>query len=370
VAVSHGPASYVLPALAYRLEGGDAFDRLWALRIGSALMSALAVLFVFGTLRELIPSARWPAVAGALLVAFQPMWGFMSGTVNADIGVNLAGSALLYLLVRVLRRGLTARRFAAIAVVVVLGVLAKGTMFAFVPALLAALAILAWRHRATLRVRLSPRVVAAFAIPGAVAFAAAAGAMDALGRPLFVAPNGAGPVEAGVSPSGVLSYVWQFYLPKLPFMSDIFTAPDSPAFTVYIRRGFGAFGWLSVNLPSWALYVIAATIFALVVLAVRTVLIRRDAVRERAPELAVLALAFMCVAAFSHIAFVRVNPSGEILEQGRYLFPAATSAAVFAVGACYGLGRRWAPVAATVLVTAMMVLSGLSQLFVLTSYYA
>ena len=44
-----------------------------------------------------------------LLVAFQPMFGFISGAINNDNGVNAAAAAIAYLLIRGLRRGLTWR---------------------------------------------------------------------------------------------------------------------------------------------------------------------------------------------------------------------------------------------------------------------
>jgi hypothetical protein len=40
-----------------------------------------------------------------------------------------------------------------------------------------------------------------------------------------------------------------------------------------------------------------------------------------------------------------------------------------AVGACFGAGRRYAPLLATGLVTAMMLFSAAAQLFVFTGYF-
>ena len=43
----------------------------------------------------------------ALLVAYEPMYGFVSGIVNNDVGVNAVAAALELLLIRLLRRGIT-----------------------------------------------------------------------------------------------------------------------------------------------------------------------------------------------------------------------------------------------------------------------
>ena len=46
-------------------------------------------------------------MAAGLLVAFHPMFGFISGAVNNDNGINAAAALALYLVIRALRRGLT-----------------------------------------------------------------------------------------------------------------------------------------------------------------------------------------------------------------------------------------------------------------------
>ena len=54
-----------------------------------------------------------------------------------------------------------------------------------------------------------------------------------------------------------LNYVWQFYLPRLPFLSRFRTTPDLPAYDIWLRQGTGSFGWLSCACPDW-LYPAAA----------------------------------------------------------------------------------------------------------------
>ena len=56
-------------------------------------MGALTVLLVFLFLRELLPARAWAWSTGALLAAFQPMFGFMSGGVNNDNLLYLAATA-------------------------------------------------------------------------------------------------------------------------------------------------------------------------------------------------------------------------------------------------------------------------------------
>jgi hypothetical protein len=260
---------------------------------------------------------------------------------------------------------MTARLAAAISVTFVLGVLAKATMLAFAPVVAVALAVVAWRRQATLK------AWATLAATFAVSVGAWAVLASVLDRNLLPLPPEAGPGSAGVGIGGTLSYLWQVFFPPLPFMHDIYLGPGVvPAWLVYIERTWGTFGWVSINFTSWVFDLIGIATGLAILLAIRAAVRYRAAIRARAAELTVLALGFASVALLAHLAFVHVTPSLDVSEQGRYLFPAITTAAVGAVGACYGLGRRLAPVGATALVGAIMLLGVFSQLFVLVSYYA
>ncbi len=148
---AHAPLYYSLLIPGYVAgRGGGVFTSLFWMRLTSALLGAIVVLATFLTLRELLPSRPVLAVAGGLLVAFQPMFSFLAGAVNNDNGVNAMAALAVYLTVRILRRGPTLR--VGIALGLVLGVmpLMKGTGFALFPAIaLALLAALVQRRSRT-----------------------------------------------------------------------------------------------------------------------------------------------------------------------------------------------------------------------------
>jgi 4-amino-4-deoxy-L-arabinose transferase-like glycosyltransferase len=366
----YSPIFYLVPAGVERLGGGSFFDRLFGMRLLCALLAGVTAALVCATVRELLPAARWPAVAAGLLVAFQPMFGFISGTVNSDAGAATAGTALLYLAVRALRRGLTARLALAIGVVLVVGTLVKANVLALAPAVVLALLILVRRHRAG---RGAVAAAAGAAAALMVVWIVAAGQLDRADIPgaggQAVAP------ERSLSPEPVgfldrVAYVWQVFLPRLPFMEDVYTGQEVvPAWTLYVERAWASFGWNQLLFPRGAYHVFALGMA--VVLVLLAVAARREwpAVRARAAEIAVLATAFISLAIAMHLAFARAQPTLDMLEQSRYLFPALTAVAVAAIGACYAFGRRWAPLFGTALVSGMMLLSGLSQFFVFTKYY-
>jgi hypothetical protein len=169
---TYPPLYYATVAIGYKVaSGGTLIERILAMRLVSALLAGVAVMFVFLFLRELFPRDRWLWPIGALVVAFLPVFAFISGAVNPDVGLAAASASVFYLLARGFRRGLTPRLAAAIGLAVALGVLAKITMVAFVPgAALGVLLIAIRAHRAGRghAARLLGAAVLAFAVPIAV----------------------------------------------------------------------------------------------------------------------------------------------------------------------------------------------------------
>jgi 4-amino-4-deoxy-L-arabinose transferase-like glycosyltransferase len=359
----HGPVYYALPAAAYRVLSSSSFEsRILGMRLASALLGALAVAFVYLTVAELVPRRRWAPLAAALLVAFQPMFSFMSGVVNADVGVNAAAAAFTYFLICAIRRGLTLRLAIAVPLSFVLGFLAKATMGGLFLPLLLGLGVLLWRR--------SGRLVDWAAMAGVFAVLGVAWvlAAHAWHHSILPVPEAGSDVNA-VGIGAKLSYIWQAYLPRLPFMAHHFPDHSQPFWTVYIMRSWGTFGWLDVNLPQAFFVGIAVVIGVVFALAVRGLALERAAVRERIWEIVLLVFIFVCVSGFTHYAYATNTPGIAILEQGRYLFPAITVPAAAAVAACFGLGRRLAPVGAVVMVTAMMLLCCFAQAVTFSAYF-
>jgi hypothetical protein len=76
------PLYYAMAAIPYWLSPShDILARLEFMRLLSALLAGLTVLAVFLFLRELFPSTPWASSVGALVVAFQPQFMFISSGV-------------------------------------------------------------------------------------------------------------------------------------------------------------------------------------------------------------------------------------------------------------------------------------------------
>ncbi len=370
-AVAHGPAYYLFLVPGYHVAdalGGDVFARLTAMRLVSALLAAMMAGFVFLTARELFPRQPLLPVLAGFLVGLQPMVAFIGGAVINDTGINAVVAGIAFLLVRILRRGLTLRRGVVVAGALVLAPLVKTTgYFAYPPALLA-LAFVALRQR-------SRRDVVAWA-GTALTFIVLTFGWSRLSkifdRGVYGTPGGVAPTsqpQAAVlteHPLTYLSYLWQVFLPRLSFMPDLQTQ-TWPAFAIYIEGGFAAFGWYIILFPPWVYHVIGVVVACVTVLALNAARLNMVALRSRWRELAVLAALTGVVVAGVHASFVS-GVAGD-WEQGRYAFTTLAALGTFAAGGAYGLGKAWASTIAAVLLVLTLGLFSASELLGLLSFY-
>jgi hypothetical protein len=378
---AHGALYYLALSPAYLLtRHASIFSQLTLMRLTSALIGALVALFTFLLARELAPGRPWLAVLAALLVAFEPMYGFVSGLVNNDVGVNAAAAALELLLIRMLRRGLTIPWGALTGAVLIALPIVKGTGLSLYP--VAGLVFLAtlWRHHSRAQVA------------GWIALAVGAVAVAELSTHVIggLAPSSSGSTATGVASNAsavsealhhipsYLSYLWQSLLPRLWFMTRYFPHPThagfllfkDPGFVIFVERGWAAFGWYDVFFPH-RLYVV---IFLVMVLfaAFGGWAARRERswlARHRLEVLALIAMPIAVVAGFE-AAYFTPDPRAVIAEFGRYAFPAIGPLAILVVGALHAFGRRRMLGAGVVLLVAMLALSYASQLLTLSSFYA
>jgi hypothetical protein len=373
-AALHGAVYYAALAPAYALASDSPLAQLTLMRFASAVIGALVVLFAFLIVRELAPGRQWLAVLAALLIAYEPMYGFISGSVNNDVGVNAAAAALELLLILILRRGVTVRLgLLAGSLLVVLPII-KGTAYSLYPvAALVLLVTLVRHHR-----RIDLPGWAALVLSG-VAILIASRALGGIFH--SVAATGAGtPAEAGTvkgavseaiaHPGGYLSYVWQVFLPRLSFMAAHFEPGVWPAFVIFVERGWGAFGWYDVFFPVWVYVVIVVVMLSVPLLALLAALREWAYVRRNALTAAALILMPLAVVAGFEGAFFTMGKRPAIAEFGRYAFPAIAPLAVLVVGCLHAFGRRWVLFAGVSLLVAMLGLSYASQLLTLTAFYA
>jgi hypothetical protein len=367
LASSEPPLYYALETIPYELSA-NVLDRLELMRLLSAVFAALTALFVVLFLREALPGIPWAWTVGGLGVALSPLLGYVSGAVTPEAMLAAVSAALFYCLARGLRRGLTRRLAIAIGAVIAVGLLTKLNFIGLLPGAVLGLVILTARAGWAPGARAWRLLVLALAIAGAPALAYLVVNLLSGHPTLGLLSSAVGRLRGSVW--GQLSYVWQFYLPRLPGMhSDfpgILTTRD-----IWFDRVIGLYGWLDTAFPGWV-YDLAILPAALIGgLCVRALVIGRSSVRTRAVELAVYGA--MVVGALAQVgidSYVHsFESSGELFAEPRYLLPmAALLGAVLALAA-RGAGRRWLPVVGALIVVAVLAHNLFSQLQVIARYY-
>ena len=369
----HGPLYYLALSPAYLLAQHDStFSQLTLMRLSSALLGALVALFAFLLARELAPGRPWLGVLAALLVAYEPMYGFISGAVNNDVGVNTAAAAVAFLLVRLLRRGMSVPWGLLTGVALVALPLTKETGLSLYPvAGLALIAALALHHSRS-------------DLAGWLALAVGALVMDELSAHVLSslqpasAKNGFAAIGANASAASLalhhipefLSYLWQLFLPRLPGMARHFSVGGNPAYAIFVRRGWGAFGWDDVFFPTWIFRLILAGMLAAVPLGLWAARREWSWIRVHLPEVLSVVLIPLAVIAGFEAAYYSPGVQTIIPTFGRYVFPAIAPLAVIVVGALHGFGRGNMLSCGVALLVAMIALSYGAQLLTLTSFYA
>jgi 4-amino-4-deoxy-L-arabinose transferase-like glycosyltransferase len=350
---------------------GDFLDRLLAMRLFSVLFAGLTAAFAFLFLRELMPGAPYAWPAGALALAVQPLLGFISGGVNNDAAMFAAGAAVLWLVARAFRRGLDTATAIGLGAAVGLGLVMKATLVGLAPGLLVVLAVLLARAEGRERRRILRLAAVATGVAAAPVVAYLVLNVAVWDRPLWSGVPGSNTGAAG-RPAQLpefLSYLWQFYLPRLPFMTDL--QGGLPVYNVWFKGFIGKFGWLDTTFPQWA-YTVAVGVFTVVLaLAVAAFWRARGTLARRWGELlayAVLVAGLLVVVGWAGYGGRLAN--GFIFEQTRYLLALGALYAAVVAGAAMGAGRRLGPpVGATLVVLACGHLL-MSMLLVVGRFYA
>jgi hypothetical protein len=388
-ATNQPPLYYALAAIPYRLSpSSDILARLELMRLLSALFAAGTVLAVFLFLRELVPGRPWMWTVGALAVAFQPQFMFIASGVHVDSLLFLASAAIFLALIRAWRRGLTPRRGAAIGAVTAVGLLTKLTFVAFLPGIALAVALLAWRARAqpgsASGSGSGPGAGGRREVVRAVALAAACAALPvaayvvlnatawhrgttASGFASVTAAAGGHPVSVRES----LDYIWQLYLPALPFMNHIYFPDVTPLWDVWLNGSIGRFGWLDYGFPAWVYTDARWLLYALCALAAAA-LVRIGWTRIRRVLPILGAFAVMAVGLLAAIGWEGIRyraQTGFAFEQARYLFPLLPFYGLLVALAARGAGRRWGPALGAVLVVLAMAHGLFAEMLTISRYY-
>ncbi|MFL5819781.1 MAG: DUF2142 domain-containing protein [Solirubrobacteraceae bacterium] len=356
------PLYYAWEAIAYRATAGAGlFTRWYAMRLWSVVLLAIAVVASWLMVGELTGGDRLAQLPAAAFVGLHPGATAISAAVNPDAGMIAVWALALWLGVRLATRGPTLGGVLALLAATLAALLIKASSFGLLPAVAVVLALGA---RRVLR-RGSPslgRVAALVTLVGvAVAAVVVSGAGDRLARGL----SGGG----HSSLRGFASYLWQAYLPNLPFQTPVRNLAAFWGYDVWIKSGWGNFGWAELLLPS-AAYASIAVGCAVIAAGAAVALVRRR-FRVGLGVLAFLGTAAGALVVGLHWAeyrqFLDIHLS---LLQGRYLLPLLPIGGLAVAAALANLPRARRPMAVSALLVALFALQVFSLGIVVGRFYA
>ena len=364
------PLYYLWESVPYLVaSGGNFFDRLYAMRLWSVVLLLVATAATWLLIGELAGPRRELQLAGAAIVGLQPMAVFVSSSINPDASLIACFALTFWLGARVLRRGLTLRDGVALGAVTALAVLTKGTGYALVPAVAIVLGVGAWRLRPWGRSAVTAAAGAGLALAVPVGFWLVLARVLDRAAVNQVPGTGGGASVPGSPHIGLVNYLWQFYLPKLPFQANVPAIPRLPVYDIWIKGGWAAFGWLEVRFPNPVYAVLGAVTLALLAGGV-AVLVRRRR-RDDLPVVAFFGVASLALLAGLHwIEYRTIRTEGVIFNQGRYLLPLLPLLGVSAAASLTLVPARRRELAAGGLIGAALVLQFFSLALIVGRFYA
>jgi hypothetical protein len=321
---AYPPLYYVYAAVPYAVTYPTSFfDRVLAMRLANVPLLLVVVVLTWLIAGEVFGRRRWLQTIAAGAVALNPQTVHLSSVVDPDPLLAVVWSGFLYLALLTLKRGPSTGRIAGIAALTLASCLTHPRGLALLPVAAVTVAWALVRHR-----RVAPRLRTPLIAGGVIA--ALLGAVAAL-------DYGARGLQ-GDHVRGLVSYAWQFYLPRLPFMSPSVRA-DWTVRDAFVDR-FWTFAQFDVSFSRGVLDALAVLSAVILVSAIVALVLRRAEIR-RAPEsvaLFVVAVVFYILSA--HLAAYRgiVRDPTDPVITGRYLVPLI---AVF--GVTVALSLSWLP---------------------------
>jgi 4-amino-4-deoxy-L-arabinose transferase-like glycosyltransferase len=312
---------------------------VYVVRWMTVLIGAGVICLTYFIGREIFPDQPALAAGAAALVAFNPQFIYLSGAINNDIAAALAGTAVLWACVRLVRRGPSRRADATVGVLYGLALLTKFNLLALLALIELAYLLTVWRTR-RIRVFLRGNLI----VLGLAALIA--GWWFVRNQVLYGDP-------AGLS---ILNELWE----GRPFSEGLWAIPQG---LPYLWSSlWGRFGYGQLPLPG-AVY---QGLFWFCAAALAGLLVAR----RRDMSLAVVALLAANVLIFTAwvIYYIAIQPAGAM---GRFLFPALPAFALLVV---WGLSRffpgRWDWLAGAVVAVGMAAVAVYALVGVLAPAFA
>lgn len=356
-AMRNPPLYYVYEAIPYAVaSSGSVFDRIYAMRLANVPALLAVVVFTWLVAGELFGRRRVLQTVATTAVALQPQLLHMTAVVNPDVFLAALWTAALYVMTAIVKRGPTRGRLAWLVALTVASCLTQPRGLAILAPAGLVFGMVAWWHAGIGRAR--ARRAAIVATGTAVAVGLAALTHYAVGGELSV---------SRVREFG--SYIWQFYLPRLPSM-DVSISPGYGIGELF-DRFVGGFGMLEATFPAGVLRSLKIVALLVALLAAAGAIARWADLRRRHVLVVVYGVAALGYLALLHaVAFRTLLTSSDPVITGRYLLPLVSLYGIAIALAVAWLPRRWPAVAAGAAVSCLVLLQLAAMGVLFTRFYA
>ena len=359
------PLYYAYNAIPYWVGSlGSFWDRLILMRLASGLLLLATVAFTWFAAAEVFRST-WPRLIAAGSVALLPQLTAISGLINSDNLLIAVWSAFTFAAIRTARRGASPLRVLALCALGAASLLTHGRGTAILLALAVTVVVGLVRARPSLRAAvrtLAPGV--AFLLVALVVYRVAlAPSTGAYGGEVTLNPAGTATLK------GLVSNVWQFYFPRLPFM-EVRRGPDYGFHQVFVESFYGRFASLEIGYPALVYSLLqVASLLGLAGL-VAGVTTRWNAVRSHWAEITVVVTIAASMIGLLHVASYRaLTTSLDPLITGRYLLPLVTCFGLGVAFAISSLRPRASALVGTVVLSSLLVLNLAGLMLTFTRFY-
>ncbi|MGK2877393.1 MAG: DUF2142 domain-containing protein [Solirubrobacterales bacterium] len=315
-------------------------NQLVAMRAVQGFSAAFVALFaVFAAALLLGDKRRRAAAVAGSLVAAQPMFAYVNGTINNDTIVNTAGAAMLYLLLLIARKGWEVRREIWVGVISIISPLGKltgvgGSLYAAAIVLLLVL-----RDRSKRSIQGGLTVLAAVIVTE-LAWLGFASVMKFQKMLVYQHTDGIpGPPEWVPTTLQKIDYIIQLAFPFIKITGPMTGTPH--AFEkIYIVGGFADFFWHRFSFPVDVYKLILSVLLVVFFTGIVGLIRYRGWALKNWLPIAIVVLQPVFVYCLVHWAYATPGGRAVPAEQGRYIFPALAALAVIAAAAVYGLPKR------------------------------
>jgi len=300
---------------------GNFLTRVYALRFLSIILGGMVVLLTYKTAKEITPENKFIVLAAPLFVSFQPMFTYITSTINSDNLANLTSAVFLWLAAKCIKQNISMPKVAALLLALTASILAKRSTLFLIPIAAVILPIFViFRAESKNRAELTRRILLASAI--VVGFFLSFPILQLLAGALTTYP---------LHLDKLYSLVKQF------FQNPQYHSILEKHFTIFFMTFWANFGWADLPIAPFYYDILRNICWLFVISLIFFFMHEKIVSKSKYSRAQLLFFVFLILSVGVAISFMftynAVVAKGSASPQGRYIFTAIGALALlFALG--------------------------------------